>query len=105
MRIPHMPGRSTMGDQPNFGHPSDLATPRDIPRFCPACRQQGPESGTLCLYCGETMRDRGFCGVCDAFWPLSPGEACPKHDLPLDDARSLAAEGHGDRVAEWATVA
>ena len=56
------------------------------PRFCPRCRKAALADLSICRDCGETLLDRGYCEVCDA-WLLQPiGTECPKHDLPLIDA-------------------
>jgi hypothetical protein len=77
-------------------------------RFCPACglAYGGRLEGSLCPECGETLARQGYCPVCEAFWPLRPGEPCPKHDIPLErecPAPVVAGEP-GDPVS-WTTVA
>ncbi len=55
------------------------------PRYCPRCRGEGAGEGPLCRDCGETLRDRGYCPICEGFWKLDPGTDCPKHDVELID--------------------
>jgi hypothetical protein len=59
----------------------------------------------LCPECGEALRDRGYCTVCDDYWLLPEGAACPKHDLPLERGRPEAGVDlpPGARV-DWATI-
>ncbi len=76
------------------------------PRFCPRCVRARPDGSILCAECGEALVDRGFCGVCDRFWNLRIGDACPKHEVSLDDGPppSLAERLEGD-FTDWASVA
>ena len=56
-------------------------------RFCARCRgNQGVGVGPLCADCGETLRDQGYCSICEGFWKLDPGEECPKHEVELIEA-------------------
>ncbi|MDB5349746.1 MAG: hypothetical protein JWN86_993 [Planctomycetota bacterium] len=75
------------------------------PRFCPRCKQAGPDGQTLCPECGEAMVDRGYCAVCNRFWLIAAGESCPKHEIPLDDgppATPDLGEGH---YVDWVSIA
>ncbi len=64
------------------------------PRYCPRCRGSAGGEGPLCDECGETLRDRGYCAICEDFWDLDPGSDCPKHDVELLD-EPPRAEGFG----------
>ena len=76
------------------------------PRYCPRCRVDGPAEGPLCRECGETLRDQGYCPICEGFWKLDPGAECPKHDVELIDEapRPEAFDLPGER-ASLVTVA
>jgi hypothetical protein len=57
------------------------------PRFCAHCRgHQGVGLGPLCGDCGETLRDQGYCPICEEYWKLDPGDECPKHEVELIEA-------------------
>lgn len=66
--------------------------PRDemtlVPRFCPRCRRAGEVEihATLCETCGETLRDCGYCPICESYLNQAVGELCAKHDVPLESA-------------------
>ena len=55
------------------------------PRFCPRCGGGGEGAGPLCRECGETLRPRGYCAICESFWKREPGSDCPKHEVGLLD--------------------
>ena len=55
------------------------------PRYCPRCRSEGKSDGSLCVDCGETLRDQAYCPICEGFWKLDPGADCPKHEVELLD--------------------
>lgn len=59
---------------------------RRIPTYCPRCNRPGPPDGPLCDRCGEAIRPQGYCPICERRLFRSPGEDCPKHDVPLLDA-------------------
>ncbi|WP_165251432.1 hypothetical protein [Paludisphaera soli] len=75
------------------------------PWFCPGCRRSGeePPRANLCTHCGDPVAPQGYCPVCENFQPQSPGDLCPKHEVPLDDASPgpVAAEVSGP----WVVVA
>ena len=50
-----------------------------------------PVNGALCPFCGDPLRPRSYCQVCEDTWPLPVDALCPKHDLPL--IPGLAPEG------------
>src|SRR3954451_74389 len=52
-------------------------------RFCFRCLQGGPREVTLCPDCGETLLDQGYCPICEDYWSLRVGVACPKHEVDL----------------------
>lgn len=75
------------------------------PTFCPRCRRAAGPSATLCDHCGETLARQGYCAICEQFWPLSEGEDCPKHDIPLERPDPEAAPRWPDDVPiDWVTV-
>src|SRR5438309_949369 len=53
------------------------------PRYCPRCGDDGARAGPLCRECGEVLRPRGYCAICESFWKLDPGAECPKHEVEL----------------------
>ena len=53
------------------------------PRYCGRCRRPGEADETLCYECGDALRPRGYCSVCEGWSSASPGQLCPKHDLEL----------------------
>jgi hypothetical protein len=73
------------------------------PLFCPKCTRAKAGRSDLCDECGETLLSQGFCSICERFWPHSPGEPCPKHDVPLEDDRHV--EALGPSRIDWVTVA
>ena len=86
------------------------------PLYCARCRRTGETDERLCYECGETLRAKGYCSVCEGWTLAPPGELCPKHDVELsggpdrpDFDRStsrlvtitsfgLPAEAHGPRL-------
>lgn len=86
------------------------------PLYCPRCARPAPDADRLCRDCGEALRPRGYCPVCEGWALAGPGALCPKHDLelvdgPAEDARDasatrlvtitsfgLPAEAHGPRL-------
>jgi hypothetical protein len=54
-------------------------------RYCPRCQGEAGAEGTLCRFCGETLRDQSYCPICEGFWKLDPGTDCPKHEVELID--------------------
>ncbi len=82
-----------------------MRRPNDLrpPRFCPGCRHLAPPGSTLCPACGDSLVDRGYCGVCERFWSLARGESCPKHDIPLED---VPEDSFSDvAFTDWVSVA
>lgn len=83
--------------------------PRDevtlVPRFCPRClrAEEVEPHTTLCGKCGETLRDRGYCPICESYLNQAVGELCAKHDVPLEDE---AAEPDPSEFASrnWVTL-
>ena len=61
------------------------------PRFCPRCGRVGADGAgeALCSECGEGLRPQGYCRVCEGYWPRAAGEACPKHEIPLDESAPM----------------
>ena len=80
------------------------------PRFCPQCRSSFPgvPERSICPSCGDALLPKGYCSVCEDYWPLQEGTSCPKHDIPLDsmgpDAPEPILDGEG-RPLRWTTVA
>ncbi len=84
--------------------------PAVAPRYCPRCQRPAPPStrgdGSLCNECGDTLRDQGYCRVCERFWPAAPGTACPKHEIELDPGPPPRHPVFADGApVSWVTVA
>jgi len=76
------------------------------PRFCPRCGGEGKGPGPLCRNCGEILRDRGYCPICEGSWKLGPGSDCPKHEVALvDEAPRLEPFGAPGERTSLVTVA
>jgi hypothetical protein len=76
------------------------------PRYCPRCRGEARADRSLCEECGETLRDQGYCPICERFWKLHPGLECPKHDVELiDGPPTLEAFASPEERATLVTVA
>jgi hypothetical protein len=77
------------------------------PRYCPRCGGQGIGDGPLCRDCGDTLRGRGYCPICEVFWKLGAGSNCPKHEVALLDeappARSFGVPGERTSLVTVAT--
>jgi hypothetical protein len=77
------------------------------PRFCPNCGDLADVASDdrLCPLCGETPIAQGFCPVCEGHWRIAVGEACPKHDLPLEASPTLPTESiQNGRSVSWVTI-
>ena len=77
------------------------------PRFCAGCRKPVAEDPWLsaCPTCGDRLLPQGYCPVCEDYWRLPVGTACPKHDLPLDAMAPPGPQfGVGDKPLTWVTV-
>ena len=51
------------------------------------------------------MAVRGYCGVCDRFWPLGVGANCPKHEIPLDDPPLAGPDVSDGEFTDWVSIA
>ena len=71
---------------------SRIETDAAPPRYCPRCRGDGKAGGPLCDECGDSLRDQGYCPICEGYWKLDPGLDCPKHDVVLLDEAPRPAE-------------
>jgi hypothetical protein len=73
--------------------------------FCPGCGSVERKDTTLCRACGEALVRQGYCGVCEAHWPLAAGSPCPKHELKLAAEEPERAEILvSARERRWVTV-
>ena len=69
---------------------SDLFPSHDqsrIARLCPRCRRsiEVEPHVHLCKHCGETLVDRGYCPICEAYLNQPVGASCAKHDVILEE--------------------
>jgi hypothetical protein len=77
------------------------------PRFCPGCKLDEFDDfeGSSCPECGDTLRVMGYCTVCEKHLCQEPGSLCPKHDIELEPAPSLAPlPVHEGPYVPWVTV-
>ena len=84
-----------------------MLTSRPSPRFCARCRKPVAEdrSLTACPVCGDHLLPQGYCPVCEDYWRLPVGTACPKHDLALDDMAPPSPRlDSGASPISWVTV-
>ncbi len=82
-------------------------TSRPAPRFCARCREPVADdpSLTACPNCGGSLQPQGYCPVCEDYWRLPVGTACPKHDLPLDSEGPPSSRlDSGAKPFTWVTV-
>lgn len=88
---------------------SRIGADRAVPRYCPRCQSAGVGDGPLCRDCGETLRDQGYCPICEGFWKLAPGADCPKHEVELVDevptTEAFASPGERASLVTVATFA
>lgn len=76
------------------------------PRFCPRCPRVESAEDVLCRNCGERLVEKGYCAICEDYWPLEAGLPCPKHDLELESRESAGDDdAHGGQTRNWVTVA
>ncbi len=76
-------------------------------RFCSRCRKSYADHPWLssCSVCGDELLPQGYCPICEKPWPLSPGELCPKHDLPLELQPAASQEPADAGPSNWAVAA
>jgi len=48
---------------------------------------------------------QGYCLVCEEHWTLSPGETCPKHDVPLELQSETSKERATEERNTWVVAA
>ncbi|QEH37368.1 hypothetical protein OJF2_59580 [Aquisphaera giovannonii] len=68
------------------GDPAAVRPSSDRPTFCARCKKSATPSpsGTACPECGDALRPRGYCQVCEDYRLLPVGATCPKHEIELD---------------------
>jgi Putative prokaryotic signal transducing protein len=75
--------------------------------FCPGCGLD--EFGDLvqpaCPECGDSLRNKGYCPVCERHWSLEPGAQCPKHDLELETTPDEPESPQEGEYVPWVTAA
>lgn len=69
----------------------ETAAATDAPLFCRRCRRGGGAGERLCPECGDALRPRGYCPVCEDWTFAGTDEPCPKHDVDLLDRPAEAA--------------
>jgi hypothetical protein len=77
------------------------------PWFCPRCELDdfGDLVQPTCPECGDSLRTKGFCPVCERHLSLEPGDLCPKHDLELENAPDELESSHTPEYVSWVTAA
>ena len=77
--------------------------------FCPGCGLDEfydlPQP--TCPECGDALRKKAYCTVCERYWPLEVGALCPKHDLELERPPDESAAGAPEvrQYVPWVTAA
>ena len=87
--------------------PGEELTSRPGPPFCAQCGKPVSDDPWLisCPICGDRLLSQGYCPVCEDYWRLPVGTACPKHDLPLDaNGPASPRLDAGDKPFRWVTV-
>jgi Putative prokaryotic signal transducing protein len=82
-------------------------SPGAIPRFCPGCKldEFGDREGSTCPECGDTLRAKGFCPVCERHLLQVAGDLCPKHDIELEPPQTHEFQSVREGPpAPWVTV-
>ncbi len=77
------------------------------PTLLARCRKPVPEDPWLstCPLCGDHLLPQGYCPICEDYWRLPVGTACPKHDHPLDAMGPPSPRlDAGDKPFTWVTV-
>ncbi|WP_435005261.1 hypothetical protein P12x_003156 [Tundrisphaera lichenicola] len=75
-------------------------------RYCARCGGEGRGESALCQECGEKLRFRGYCPICESFWKLDPGADCPKHEVELiEEAPQHESFGQPGEKTSLVTVA
>ena len=54
--------------------------------YCPGCSLDDFDdlAQPTCPECGDSLREKAYCPVCERYWPLDRGALCPKHDIELE---------------------
>jgi hypothetical protein len=75
--------------------------------FCPSCKLDEFYDLTqpTCPECGDSLRIKGFCPVCERHWSLPPGALCPKHDLELETTPEEVEPSEDHEYVPWVTAA
>jgi Putative prokaryotic signal transducing protein len=75
--------------------------------FCPGCGLDEFYDLTqpTCPECGDALRKKGFCPVCERHWSLPAGALCPKHDLELEIIPEPLEPSPDGQYVPWVTAA
>jgi Putative prokaryotic signal transducing protein len=77
--------------------------------FCPGCGLDEfyDLAQPTCPECGDALRKKAYCPVCERHWPLDVGALCPKHDLELEKAVDEPEAGPplAGKYVPWVTAA
>jgi Putative prokaryotic signal transducing protein len=80
---------------------------RVSPRFCPGCKLDEFDDfeGSSCPECGDKLRAKGYCPVCEKHLPQDAGALCPKHDVELEiSATQEPIPARDGPFVPWVTV-
>jgi hypothetical protein len=89
-----------------FSEPKEQSVPPPH-WFCPGCGldEFRDLSRPTCPACGDSLRTKGYCAVCEQHWSLNPGELCPKHDIELERAPEPVQPPEQPEYVSWVTAA
>jgi hypothetical protein len=75
--------------------------------FCPGCGLDDFRDlvQPTCPECGDSLREKGYCPVCERTLSLEAGELCTKHDLELESIPGEIESSASPEYVSWVTAA
>lgn len=73
--------------------------------YCLRCGHEGLKGSRVCPDCGDSLFERGYCGVCEHELLLPVGATCPKHEVELTEPPPLPDFLNGGDAPRWVTIA
>jgi len=73
-----------------------MTVERDTLYYCPDCGRRDETGGKLCVTCGGTLIERGYCPTCEAYVLQPVGGFCHKHDVELLHPDEIEEHSHED---------